>query len=150
MKRCFDSVSSWLTEWAKGGVRSALWRVAKGVLILPIIMGQGLTGTASADTGGRWVGAWASAPSDLIAPLATETPPPFADMTLRNTLRLTLAGDAVRVRISNALGRTPLAIGAVSIRRRGATQFYPLLFGGRAAALVRRASPILASRVTAC
>lgn len=85
-----------------------------------------------ASPGDGWATAWAAAPSDAIAPLATGNPPPFADMTLRTTLRLSLGGGALRVRISNDLGTEPLVIGAASVRQRGAAGFVPLRFGGQA------------------
>ncbi len=62
----------------------------------------------------RWVGAWASA---QIAPddknrLAAED---YPDATLRQVVRLTLGGDTLRVRLSNAFGTAPLTIKAAHV-----------------------------------
>ena len=62
----------------------------------------------------RWVGAWASA---QIAPdeknrLAAED---YSGATLRQIVRLTLGGETLRVRLSNAFGTAPLTIKAAHV-----------------------------------
>lgn len=66
-------------------------------------------GTASAEAPSRWVGAWASA---QLAPDAKNSlsPEDYRDATLRQVIRLSLGGDKVRVRLSNAFGARPLTI----------------------------------------
>lgn len=66
-------------------------------------------GTASAEAPSRWVGAWASA---QLAPDAKNSlsPDDYRDATLRQVVRLSLGGDKVRVRLSNAFGTRPLTI----------------------------------------
>jgi len=66
-------------------------------------------GTASAEAPSRWVGAWASA---QLAPDAKNSlsPDDYRDSTLRQVVRLSLGGDKVRVRLSNAFGTRPLTI----------------------------------------
>jgi lysophospholipase L1-like esterase len=59
----------------------------------------------------HWVGTWTTAP----APAETGA---FTNQTLRMTMRASLGGNQVRVRISNAYGQRPLDIGAVHIARR--------------------------------
>ena len=59
----------------------------------------------------HWVGTWTTAP----APAETGA---FTNQTLRMTMRASLGGNQVRVRISNAYGQRLLAIGAVRIARR--------------------------------
>ncbi len=59
----------------------------------------------------HWVGAWTMAP----APAETGA---FNNQTLRMTMRASLGGTTVRVRISNAYGRRPLEIGGAHIARR--------------------------------
>ncbi len=59
----------------------------------------------------KWVGSWTTAP----APAETGA---FNNQTLRMTMRASLGGDTVRVRISNAYGRRPLEIGGVHIALR--------------------------------
>ncbi|MGH7029796.1 MAG: hypothetical protein ACREEZ_05165, partial [Stellaceae bacterium] len=63
----------------------------------------------------HWVGTWTTAP----APAETGA---FNNQTLRMTMRASLGGDTVRVRISNAYGRRPLEIGGahVAVRDAGA------------------------------
>ena len=63
----------------------------------------------------HWVGTWAMAP----APAETGA---FNNQTLRMTMRASLGGDTVRVRISNAYGGRPLEIGGahVALREAGA------------------------------
>ena len=62
----------------------------------------------------RWVGAWASAqiaPDDKNRIAAEDYP----DATLRQVVRLTLAGKTLRVRLSNAFGTAPLTIKAAHV-----------------------------------
>jgi len=60
----------------------------------------------------RWVGTWTSSPV-LTEGIA------FDNQTLRVTARASVGGSSVRVRLSNACGRTKLAIGAAHIALRG-------------------------------
>ena len=59
----------------------------------------------------HWVGTWTTAP----APAETGA---FNNQTLRMTMRASLGGHTVRVRISNAYGRRPLDIGGAHIALR--------------------------------
>ncbi len=61
----------------------------------------------------HWVGTWTTAPA------LAETGA-FNNQTLRMTMRASLGGDTVRVRISNAYGRRPLEIGGAHIALRKA------------------------------
>lgn len=61
-----------------------------------------------------WVGSWASAQM-LADPAAGVGEESWPNTTLRQTVRLTLSGDRVRLRLSNAFGAAPLHIGAVHI-----------------------------------
>jgi len=86
----------------------------------------------------RWVGSWASA---QLAPDAKNSlaPEDYPNATLRQVVRLSLGGDKVRVRLSNAFGTQPLTIKAArvavsaalnSARIQPATD-RPLTFSGR-------------------
>ena len=83
----------------------------------------------------HWVGSWTTAP----APAETGA---FNNQTLRMTMRASLGGDTVRVRISNAYGRRPLDIGAahIALRDKGAAVVpgsdRKLAFGGAPAATI--------------
>ena len=61
----------------------------------------------------HWVGTWTTAP----APAETGA---FNNQTLRMTMRASLGGNTVRVRISNAYGQRPLDIGGAHIALREA------------------------------
>ena len=61
----------------------------------------------------HWVGTWTTAP----APAETGA---FTNQTLRMTMRASLGGDTLRVRISNAYGGRPLNIGGAHIALRDA------------------------------
>ena len=61
----------------------------------------------------HWVGTWTTAP----APAETGA---FTNQTLRMTMRASLGGDTVRVRVSNAYGHRPLDIGSACIALRDA------------------------------
>jgi lysophospholipase L1-like esterase len=61
----------------------------------------------------HWVGTWTTAP----APAETGA---FTNQTLRMTMRASLGGETVRVRISNAYGRRPLDVGGAHIALRDA------------------------------
>ncbi|MET3664712.1 SGNH/GDSL hydrolase family protein [Caulobacter sp. 1776] len=62
----------------------------------------------------RWVGSWASA---QIAPDAKNSlaPEDYPNATLRQVVRLSLGGDTIRVRLSNAFGTQPLTIKAARV-----------------------------------
>lgn len=62
----------------------------------------------------RWVGSWASA---QMAPDAKNSlaPEDYPGATLRQLVRLSLGGDTLRVRLSNAFGTQPLTIKAARI-----------------------------------
>ncbi|UBU10203.1 SGNH/GDSL hydrolase family protein [Nonomuraea gerenzanensis] len=100
---------------------------------------------------GRWVTTWTAMPQ-LTEP-DNMPPPPYtkeglvlADTTLRQTLRVTLGGRRLRLRLSNAFGDVPLPITrmAVALPRDGAAGVSgirpetsrPVTFSGRAATVV--------------
>ena len=68
----------------------------------------------------HWVGTWTTSP----APAESGA---FSNQTLRMTMRASLGGDTVRVRISNAYGHRPLDIGGACIALRDAG---PAIIGG--------------------
>jgi hypothetical protein len=64
-----------------------------------------------------WVGTWAAAPAP------TEGVVGFNNQTIRLNPRLSIGGERLRVRISNAYGNRPLIIGAamIALRDKGPT-----------------------------
>src|SRR5215212_10732326 len=63
-------------------------------------------------TGEHWVGTWAAAPAPAEGVVG------FNNHTIRMNPRISIGGDRLRVRISNAYGNRPLTIGAARIARR--------------------------------
>jgi hypothetical protein len=61
---------------------------------------------------GHWVGSWAAAPAPAEGVVG------FNNHTLRMNPRVSIGGDRVRIRISNAYGERPLVIGTARIARR--------------------------------
>ena len=57
----------------------------------------------------HWVGTWATAPAPSVAGIG------FDNHTIRMMLRVSIGGDTVRVRISNAYGEGNLKIGEASV-----------------------------------
>src|SRR5262245_17141273 len=66
----------------------------------------------SMQTSGHWVGTWAAAPAPAEGLVGLN------NHTLRMNPRVSIGGDRVRVRISNAYGARPLTIGAARIALR--------------------------------
>ncbi|MGD9614593.1 MAG: SGNH/GDSL hydrolase family protein [Alphaproteobacteria bacterium] len=85
---------------------------------------------------GKWVGTWAAAPAPA------ENAAGFNNHTLRLNPRISLGGDRLRVRISNAYGTRPLTIGAarIALRDKGpsiiAGSDRKLSFGGEDGAVI--------------
>ncbi|WP_112267740.1 SGNH/GDSL hydrolase family protein [Lentzea terrae] len=61
----------------------------------------------------RWVGTWATAPSAAVA--GTENG--YPNYSMRNIVHVSAGGREIRVRLSNAYGRTPVQFGAVTVAR---------------------------------
>lgn len=83
----------------------------------------------------HWVATWAASPS----PQATEAEMKklgllFENQTVRQTVRATLGGKQLRVRLSNAYGAVKAEIGAASVEANGVVK--PLTFGGRTRAII--------------
>jgi lysophospholipase L1-like esterase len=67
----------------------------------------------------RWVGTWATSPQ-LTEESNLPPPPGLGDTTLRQVVRVSIGGSRLRVRFSNAFGRTPLTLQAARLARAGA------------------------------
>lgn len=85
---------------------------------------------------GHWVGTWGAAPAPAEGVVG------FNNHTLRMNPRISLGGDRLRVRLSNAYGSRPLAIGAahLALRDKGpaivAGSGRQLRFGGAESAVI--------------
>src|ERR1700676_2583779 len=84
----------------------------------------------------RWVGTWAAAPAPAEGIVG------FNSQTIRLNPRLSIGGERLRVRISNAYGNRPLVIGGatIALRDKGPTIVAgtgrKLSFGGRDSAAI--------------
>ena len=58
--------------------------------------------------GMHWVGTWATAPAPAEGAV-------LSNVTLRMNPRVSIGGDTLRVRLSNAYGTRPLVVGAARI-----------------------------------
>jgi lysophospholipase L1-like esterase len=97
---------------------------------------------------------WAAAP---VTPTPARGPfpatPSFHNQTIRQLLRLSAAGRALRVRLTNVYGEVPLAIGAARVailgpdgrERPGSSR--QLVFGGRASASIPRGAAFVSDSV---
>lgn len=102
----------------------------------------------SATAEAKWVASWAAG-SIPPGPKAAS----FSNQTLRQVVRLSAGGNALRVRFTNAFGATPLAIGAARIVFVGddgkeiAGTARELTFGGARTATMARGAPLLSDSV---
>ena len=64
----------------------------------------------------RWVGTWAASPQ-LTEPENLPPLPGFVDATLRQVVHVSIGGGKLRVRLSNAFGRTALTLESVRVAR---------------------------------
>lgn len=100
------------------------------------------------DTTRHWVGTWATAPAP------SDTGVGFNNHTVRMHPRISIGGDTLRVRVSNAYGHGKLAIGAayVGIRDKGPAivpgSERQLTFGGSSATTVAAGALVLSDSVT--
>ena len=94
----------------------------------------------------HWVGTWATAPAPAEAGA-------FNNQTMRMTMRASLGGNQLRVRISNAYGQRPLEIGGAhaALREEGAAIIAgsdrKLSFGGAATATIAAGAVLLSDPV---
>jgi lysophospholipase L1-like esterase len=79
-----------------------------------LFFGAAVPSAARAKAGPNWVSSWAAAE---IAIDPKDALPVGQDLTLRQLVRVTAGGGAIRVRISNAFGNAPLDIRRVHVAR---------------------------------
>lgn len=109
-------------------------------------------------TASKWVSSWGAAttsafPSSYNTDLATRSNTAGSERSLRLMARTTLGGSAVRIRLTNAFGRTPLTIGAASVALReegaglvpGSRQ--PVTFGGATSTVIAAGAQLLSDPV---
>ncbi|WWW33947.1 SGNH/GDSL hydrolase family protein [Stenotrophomonas rhizophila] len=90
---------------------------------------------AHAQSPAPWVVSWQASPQpvwDAAFLFPTLIPAALEGQTFRQTARLSLGGDQLRVRLSNAYGTAPLQIGAASVAGADGRAPLALTFDGRA------------------
>lgn len=85
---------------------------ALGVLLLAMLPGTTAATAVAEPASSHWTGSWETAPSG--------TAPALPGAAVRNVVHLSVGGTAVRVRLGNRLGTTPLHLGAVTVALRRA------------------------------
>lgn len=94
-----------------------------------------------------WVGTWATSPAPSVAAES------FNNHTLRMNARVSIGGDTLRVRVSNAYGGGNLEIGAASVAVRDSGPAIvpgserPMTFGGSASASVAAGALVISDSV---
>jgi lysophospholipase L1-like esterase len=99
-----------------GGMHKTPQRWLAVAAVLSCLLAR--TADAAEAPGDAWLGTWAAAPQPAFpGPLQR-----YDDRTLRLVVHTSVGGERVRIRLSNAYGRTPLHVAAahVALRRRGA------------------------------
>ncbi|QQM45776.1 SGNH/GDSL hydrolase family protein [Streptomyces liliifuscus] len=132
-------------------VRKRLAALLTGALLL----GAALTSPASAQAPEpvTWTGTWGTAPTTV--PRADTTA--FHDQTIRQIVHTSIAGSALRIRLSNEFGKQPLEIGEVHVARRAPGTDEPtidpatdrrLTFSGKSSVSIPAGAPALSDPVT--
>jgi lysophospholipase L1-like esterase len=115
---------------------------------------RGTPASAGRPSGLRWVTSWSAAPV-IGAKIPGSTCPAgsgLADQTVRDVVYLSMGGDAVRVRLTNAFGTRPMRVGHVSVASQasGANAtggVRPLTFGGATGVTVVAGGQVLSDPI---
>ena len=86
--------------------------------LLAVLVAAHAAPEAQADA--RWTASWTASPQVILTAengFEVELPASLADQTVRQTLRLSLGGRAVRIVLTNAYGKAPLVIGEARVAR---------------------------------
>lgn len=99
-----------------------------------------------------WSAAWGIAPLQSVAVARPNELRAFADVTVRQVVRLNLGGDAVRLRLTNELSERPLKVGAMTVALAsadGKIQGAPIAitFGGKSEASIPPGAPLLSDPI---
>jgi lysophospholipase L1-like esterase len=111
-----------------------------------------LVGTAPAEA--KWIASWTAAP---VNPMAAMPPfpatPSYSNRTLRQTLRLSAGGSALRIGLSNAYGTAPLRMGGARVAilddagKEVPGSSRTVTFGGAPQAMVEKGAPIVSDTI---
>jgi lysophospholipase L1-like esterase len=95
------------------------WGAPGAALLALLLQGCALRGDGAAASG-VWLAAWGSAQL-AVEPMAPASAPgaawrePLRDVSLRQVLRVTAAGSALRLRVSNVMGQAPMVLGSAGV-----------------------------------
>lgn len=106
----------------------------------------------------KWVSSWGAAttsafPSSYNTDPTTRSNTAGSERSLRLVVRTTLGGSAVRIRLTNVFGRTPLTIGAARVGLRADKanlvpgSNLPVTFGGAASTVIAAGAQVLSDAV---
>ncbi len=103
----------------------------------------------------RWIGSWGVSPEPPRLQAAGPIQPTrsFENETIRQFVRLSAGGDAVRLRLTNRFGAAPVDVGAVTISRvdsSGAVRsetIVPVRFGGARSATMAAGAPLVSDPI---
>lgn len=92
-------------------------------VVLACVLGFGLDVAVAAQAGaasgplpqGQWIESWAAAPQEPVDPVVGGISQSFSDQTIREVVRLSAGGGALRLRLSNEYGTAPVTIGPVHV-----------------------------------
>ena len=104
----------------------------------------------------HWVGTWGASPSPQLsdAEQMTKAHLQFENQTIREIVHVSIGGDRVRVRLSNAYGKEALEVGSahIALRQKGAALVpgsdHELTFGGIAAVTIPANALVLSDPVS--
>jgi lysophospholipase L1-like esterase len=125
------------------------FRVA--VLLLVAVSGVSAQSIAPKSTPAQWVGTWAASVFDGDP---WHTVPTLVDSTLREIVHTSLAGNAVRVRLTNEFGTEPLRVDAATIGVSAgvssvdAASLHDLMFGGSPSIVIPPGAEVLSDPVS--
>ncbi|MDI1463173.1 GDSL-type esterase/lipase family protein [Catellatospora sp. KI3] len=133
--------------------RRALIGVATLGLLASTVVGA--AGPASGGLPARWVGTWGTALTAASLGNTGSSLAGFNDQSIRQVVRISLGGEKVRLRFTNAYGNQPLSIGHVTVAlpaTPGSAQLKPgsvreVTFGGSASTTVYKGADVLSDPV---
>lgn len=120
-------------------------RFAGFALVLALSACTGLPSPGAGQPG--WAGAWGASPT--IPPAGAKT---FENQTVRQVVRLSQGGGAIRIRFTNEYGEKPLQIGAATIaiadpHGKAAATPVAVTFGGQSSVTIPAGAPLLSDPV---
>ncbi len=124
-----------------------LYGSASALVVVGMLAFAGSAAGQSTSPQGHWVGSWGASPAFPNGPEVT-------NQTIRQVVRLSLGGHAIRIRLADEMGTAPLVIGAAHIAKPGqepgsidpATD-HVLTFGGRPAITILPGAPAISDPV---